>query len=113
MSEGNVYVTNRDSTPLRACYAFDWYTFPVGSSMEVSAALARHVFGWQQDDKTEALIALGFVKDAAGLGAALERLALYEIGHTPPTNRSQPSAVGVVPLPAAKRAGGDAPKRVA
>ena len=109
-----VYVTNKSGKDLVIDYCYADYVFPVNKTIEVSVKLAKHIFGYMDDDKEKYLIALGLIRFHSELEQATKRLALYEITESPPVkNSSLPSAVGVVPLRVEKHVGGKVIARAA
>ena len=48
-----VYVTNKWDKPITFSFEYVWYTFPVGETVEVPLEAARHIFGYQHEDKEE------------------------------------------------------------
>ena len=85
------------------------------SPVEVPERLARFVFGHKEVDKESCLVRLGWVRLHSELEQGLEKLAKFLITDQPLESEdcSLPSAVGVVPLHAQKRAGGKANQRAA
>ena len=74
-----IYVTNRGEKPLIQDYAFKDYKFPVNEPVEISVDMARHVFGYQQEDKLPAMVRLGLCKSTNELEEGQARLAKFEI----------------------------------
>lgn len=114
MSE-NLFVTNKSDQKLVVAYEYKDVEFPVGKSVEVSGKLAKFVFGHGETDKEPCLVRLGWVRLHSELEQGLEKLAKFAITDQPLESEdcSLPSAVGVVPLHAEKRAGGKATARAA
>jgi len=108
-----VFVTNTDDEELRVTYAYEPFVFPVGKPVAITEDAARHIFGWGQTDRLPAMVRLGFVHFSSEMDKGLARLDKYLIGSEPQQDRPVPSAVGVVSLPAARRAGGSSPQRAA
>lgn len=113
MSE-TVFVTNRSENRLVITYAYKEYVFEVDKTTEVPLECAQFVFGYQMQDKASQLVRLGWLRMSNELEPALEKLSKFQVtAERPETNRSLPSAVGVVPLHVEKRAGGKVNQRVA
>lgn len=74
-----VYVTNQSEKPLIYNYDFVDYKFPVNEPVEISVDMARHVFGYGQEDKLPAMVRLGLCKSTNEIDEGLERLAKFEI----------------------------------
>jgi len=109
-----VYVTNNTDKDLYAEYNYVGYNFPVGKTVELSVAAARHMLGYGDEDKEKYLVLLGLIRLHSELEEATEKFRKVEFSDTPPTkNRSLPSAVGVVPLHVEKRGEGKVNQRVA
>ena len=96
-----VYVTNCSDTHLTDRHAGVDYEFNKGVPTPVSIETARHIFGYQQEDKLPYAVRIGFVKHSTEIEIGLERLAMFRIGQHSAQDRI-PSAVGVVPLPVKK-----------
>lgn len=109
-----VYVTNKSDKDLYAEYNYVGYNFPVGKTVEISVAAARHMLGYGDEDKEKYLVQLGLIRLHSELEEATEKFRKVEISDTPPVkNSSLPSAVGVVPLRIEKSVGGKSNQRVA
>lgn len=103
----NLFVTNRTGEEFSVWFACKTYVFKCDEPVEVSAQMAKQVFGHGETDKETVLAHLGWIRLHSELKQGLERLSKVEITDSPPqTDRSLPSAVGVVPLPVERRAGG-------
>lgn len=74
-----VYVTNRGEKTLIDEYAFKTYKFPVNESVEVDIAVARHLFGYEQEDKLPAMVRIGLCISTNDIEDALKRLEKFEI----------------------------------
>jgi hypothetical protein len=95
-----VYVTNRGEKPLIQDFAFTNYKFPVDEPVEISIEMARHVFGYEQEDKLSAMVRLGLCKSTNEIDEGHERLAKFEITlEKPEKNRFlSPGDDSVTPL---------------
>ena len=96
-----IFVTNCSDTDLTDRHAGVDYKFKKGVPTPVSIETARHIFGYQEEDKLPYAVRLGFVKHSTEVEIGLERLAMFRIGQQSTQDRT-PSAVGVVPLPVKK-----------
>jgi hypothetical protein len=96
-----VFVTNCSDTHLTDRHNGVDYQFKKGVPTPVSIETARHIFGYQDDDKLPYAVRLGFATHSSDLEIGLERLAMFRIGQHLAQDRI-PSAVGVVPLPVKK-----------
>lgn len=109
-----VYVTNPLHRDLYGEYNFVGYTFPVGKTVEVPLAAAKHILGYGDDDKEKYLVQLGLIRLHSELEEVAEKFQKLQISETPPgKNSSLPSAIGVVPLRIEKSVGGKSNQRVA
>ena len=95
-----VYVTNRSGKALIHEYAFNNYTFPVNESVEISIEMARHVFGYEQENKLPAMVMLGLCKSTNEIEEGLVRLAKFEITQDKPEQNRflSPGDDSVTPL---------------
>jgi len=113
MSE-NVFVTNNLDKDLYFEYNFVGIEFPMGKTVTISKTAARHVLGYEDNDKEKYLVQLGLIRLHSELEEATERFKRIEISETnPKKNSSLPSAIGVVPLRIEKSLGGKSNQRVA
>ena len=96
-----VFVTNCSDTDLTDRHAGVDYKFKKGVPTQVSIETARHIFGYQEQDRMPHAVRLGFIKHSTEIEIGLERLAMFRIGQHSAQDRI-PSAVGVVPLPVKK-----------
>ena len=109
-----VYVTNHTDKDLYAEYNYVGYDFPIGKTVELTVPAARHMLGYEDEDKEKYLVQLGMIRLHSELEEAMENLKKVTISLDPSTkNRSLPSAVGVVPLRIEKSVGGKVNQRVA
>lgn len=99
-----VYVTNHSDKELSASFNYVNLSFPIGKTVEISQDAARHVFGYGDNDKEPYLARLGWIRLHSELEQGLERLSKFHIStEALETNRSLPSAIGVVALHVEKR----------
>jgi hypothetical protein len=102
-----IYVTNRSDKPLKDGFAGQFYEFKIGSTVEISEEVAKHIFGYGDENKEPYLARLGWAKTANDLDEGLERLSKWELSTEPPKkNQSLSPLVERVPLPSQKRGGG-------
>jgi hypothetical protein len=95
-----VYVTNRSEKPLIDEYAFQTYKFPVNEAVEVDIAVARHLFGYEQEDKLPAMVRIGLCISTNDIEDALKRLEKFEITQDKPEQNRflSPGDDSVTPL---------------
>jgi hypothetical protein len=79
-----VYVTNKSDKPLVDEYAYKTITFPVNETVEVPVAIARHLFGYEQEDKVPAMVRIGLIKTTNDIDEGLAKLAKFQITHEEP-----------------------------
>ena len=79
-----VYVTNRGEKPMIDEYAYKTYKFPVNESVEVDVAVARHLFGYGEENKVPAMVRIGLCRSTNEIEEGLERLAKFEITQEKP-----------------------------
>ena len=110
-----LFATNTSDQKLVVTYEYKQWEFPVGKPVEITPHFAQFVFGHGETDKEPCLVRLGWVRLHSELEQGLEKLAKFLITDQPLESEdcSLPSAVGVVPLHAQKRAGGKANQRAA
>ena len=109
-----VIVTNKGDTALTDGYGGVFYEFLRGKPVEVPVHVAKHVFGYGDENKEPYLARLGWIRSHSDLDSGIERLNKFEITTQPAQqDRSLPSAVSVVPLRVEKHAGGKVNQRAA
>ena len=69
----NIYVTNNLDKDLYYEYNFVGYKFPVGKTVELSIAAARHMLGYGDEDKEKYLVQLGLIRLHSELEEATEK----------------------------------------
>lgn len=82
-----VYVTNRGEKTLIDEYAYKTYKFPVDEPVEVDVSVARHLFGYEQEDKLPAMVRIGLCRSTNEIEEALVKLAKFEITLEKPKDR--------------------------
>jgi hypothetical protein len=109
-----VIVTNKTDVALTDGYNGVFYEFLKGKPVEVPVHVAKHVFGYGDENKEPYLARLGWIRSHSDLDLGIERLNKFEItSQQAQPNRSLPSAVSVVPLRVEKHAGGKVNQRAA
>ena len=109
-----VIVTNKTDIALTDGYNGVFYEFLRGKPVEVPVHVAKHVFGYGDENKELYLARLGWIRSHSDLDSGIERLNKFEITSQPAQqNRSLPSAISVVPLRVEKHAGGKVNQRAA
>lgn len=102
-----VYVTNKWDKPITFSYEYVWYTFPVGESIQVPLEAARHIFGYQHEDKEPFMAQLAIIKTRAEVPDGLKILQKILItDELPKKGHSLSPVVEKVPLPPSKEVGG-------
>ena len=102
-----IYVTNRWNKPVVMSYCFVLYEFPVGLTVEVPLDAARHIFGFDEDDKEPYMVRLGWIRTKNDYDESVKIYDRFEFSSEPPKkNHSLSPVVEKVPLPNARRAGG-------
>ena len=110
----NIFVTNNSDQNLKDGFAGVFYEFKKGSTVEIPEEVARHIFGYGDEDKQPYLARLGWAKTANDLEEGLERLSKWDLSTEPPKkNQSLSPLVERVPLPSQKKAGGKVLQAVA
>ena len=103
----NIFVTNNSDVKLKDGYAGIFYEFKPGTTVEIPVETAKHIFGYEDQDKTPYLARLGWLKNSSEVDKALELLAKWELSSEPPKkNQSLSPLVEKVPLPSEKKVGG-------
>lgn len=75
----HVFVTNRGDRPHRDGWDGKKWEFAPGCTVQVPIEVARHVFGYGIDNKSDVIARLGWAATSKDLPAALARLAQFEI----------------------------------
>ena len=103
----NIFVTNNSDIKLRDGYAGEFYDFLPGKTVEIPEEVARHVFGYGDDDKKPYLTRLGWLVNENEVDKAYAMLDKWDISEqAPKKNQSLSPLVEKVPLPSEKKAGG-------
>jgi hypothetical protein len=108
-----IFVTNNSDKKLTDGFSGVFYEFPKGKTVEIPEEVARHVFGYGDDNKEPYLARLGWIVSRNDLEKGLEVLSQWDISTQPPKkNQSISPLVERVPLPA-KKVGGKVLQAVA
>lgn len=103
-----MFVTNKWDKDVKAEFEFKWYDFPKGKTVEVSEDCARHIFGFDQEDKLQNMIRLGWIRTNNDFEESIKIYEHFVFSHEPPRrNHSTPPVVERVPLPTARKAEGN------
>jgi hypothetical protein len=95
-----VHVTNTWEKPLVVDLAGREVRFPVGETVEIPEAEARHIFGWGKEDRRDNVVFLGLARTANDMPDGLANLEKFQISQEPPaTNHSLSPVVEQVPFP--------------
>lgn len=81
------------------------YLFKIGERTEIPEAAAQELFGYGIEDKVPFVVRLGWTMTNVDLPHALNRLGMFEIKDS--ENHSLSPVVERVPLPVARRVGGN------
>jgi hypothetical protein len=109
----NIFVTNNSDKKLTDGLGGVFYEFPKGKTVEIPKEVARHIFGYGDNDKEPYLARLGWIVSKNDLEKGLEILSQWDISTEPPKkNQSISPLVERVPLPA-KKVGGKVLQAVA
>lgn len=76
----SIVVTNGTDKVIKGRYAGQDYTFPVGEPVAIPEIVAGHIFGFGFEDKSNALLRLGWMPVSDMYDAAMERLAQVKFG---------------------------------
>jgi hypothetical protein len=110
----NIFVTNRSDKKLKDGYAGVFYSFPKDETVEIPEDVARHIFGYGDDNKEPYLARLGWIISQNDLEKGMELLSQWEISTQPPSkNQSLSPLVERVPLPTSRKGGGKVLQAVA
>jgi len=102
----NIFVTNYSDKKLKDGYGGVFYEFDPNKTVEITVDVARHIFGYGENNKEPYLARLGWITTSNDLDKGLEILAKWELSTEPPKkNQSLSPLVERVPLPI-KKAGG-------
>lgn len=102
-----IYVTNHTEHALTDGFAGKVYHFEVEKTVEIPEEVARHVFGYGDDNKQPYLARLGWAVTTNDLPRGLERLSNWELSTVPPKkNQVLSPLVERVPLPTERKSGG-------
>lgn len=78
-----VRIKNNSTTDLKGRYDGVDYVFKVNQVTDVHEDVARHIFGFGDDDKTRSFLRLGWMANGATIEDALEKLNDFEFGEVP------------------------------
>jgi hypothetical protein len=99
----NIFVTNNSDKKLTDGLGGVFYEFPKGKTVEIPEEVARHIFGYKEDDKEPYLARLGWIKTHNELDEGLLILDQWVLSTEPPKKNQYISPlVERVPLPAKK-----------
>jgi len=110
----SIFVTNNSDKKLKDGYGGVFYEFKKGETVEIPENVARHIFGYGDENKEPYLARLGWIITQNDLEKGLEILAQWDLSTEPPKkNQSISPLVERVPLPSAKKGGGKVLQAVA
>ena len=103
----SIFVTNNSDRKLKDGYAGVQYSFMPGETTEIPVEVAKHVFGYGDENKEPYLARLGWIKTANDLDDGLDRMSKWQFTDQPPKkNDSLSPIVERVPLEVVKPRGG-------
>jgi len=110
----SIFVTNNSDKKLKDGYAGVFYNFPKGETVEIPINVARHIFGYGDENKEPYLARLGWIITANDLETGLAILAQWDFSsEAPKKNQSISPLVERVPLPSERKARGKVLQAVA
>ena len=110
----SIFVTNHSDKPLKDGFAGVVYDFLPGTTLEIPLETAKHIFGYEEQNKEVYLARLGWIKTSNDLDTGFEILSKWELSTQPPKkNQSLSPLVERVPLPSSKKGGGKVLQAVA
>jgi hypothetical protein len=107
-----LYVTNNWDKAVSMAYCFKQYEFPKGQTVAVEEDAARHIFGFDQEDKEPYMVRLGWQRTHADLEESLKIYESFVFSSEPPKKNHSLSPV-VERVPSPKKAGGNVPAQQA
>ena len=105
-----IFVTNNTNIELSDGFSGIPYLFVPGTTTEIPADAARHIFGYGDPDKVPYLVRLGWIKSMNDKSQGLEIFEKWELSdQAPKKNQPVSPLVERVPLTSVKRTGGKIP----
>ena len=102
-----VTVTNTGDKELVDSFDGEEFSFPPKKSVTIPSNVARHIFGYDLDDKLEKVIRLGWTQTSKDIPQAMARLRKFRFEPEEGTRRLTSPVAERVPLNASKdEAGG-------
>lgn len=96
-----VYVTNNWERLIESDFEFVNYKFPVGETVELTEEAARHIFGYQDENKEFYMARLGIIHTVNDIPKGLEAFKKIVIStDKPKQNHSLSPVVDETPRPA-------------
>ena len=78
----DLYVTNNGVEPLVDSYDGTSYEFLPGKEVQIPEIVAKHIFGYGDDNKEPYFVRLGWMKMSTDLPAAKDRMAQFSFSST-------------------------------
>ncbi len=99
-----IFVTNNGKSNFTARYGAMHYTFEIGKEVEIPEQVAKHIFGYGDDNKEPYFVRLGWMKMNTDFPSAMEKLAQFKFStQSTPVHVSAPVVERVAaPLPRAR-----------
>jgi len=77
--ENSVFITNNSDIEFKDGYNGQFFDFKKGKTVQVPETVAKHVFGWGDEDKEPYLARLGWIKTKSDIGDGIAKLEQFEI----------------------------------
>jgi hypothetical protein len=78
----DLYVTNNGIEPLIDGFDGTFYEFLPGKEVQIPEIVAKHIFGYGDDNKEPYFVRLGWMKMSTDLPAAKDRMAQFSFSST-------------------------------
>jgi hypothetical protein len=79
----DIYVTNNGIDPLVDSFDGTKFEFVPGKEVQVPEIVAKHIFGYGDDNKEPYLVRLGWMKMSTDFPAAMEKLCKFSFSRQP------------------------------
>ena len=79
----DIYVTNNGYEPLVDFYDGTKFEFVPGKELQVPELVAKHIFGYGDDNKEPYLVRLGWMKISTDFPAAMEKMGKFSFSRQP------------------------------
>jgi len=101
-----IFVTNNGKSNFTARFGATHYTFEIGKEVEIPEQVAKHIFGYGDNNKEPYFVRLGWMKMNTDLPSAMQKLSQFKFStQSTPVHVSAPVVERVAaPLPRARGA---------